>query len=142
MASESSQPSRRIGVLVNYAAVVLVAVLFYLGKYHGWSKLLSIGLGACIALVVVGFLRLHAKTHMWNFTHAKMEKLDERELQLILGSLRHAYEIFTVTCILLVLTLSLLAGPHDSMLMLICVALIYLAHTLPSSVIAWTSRRL
>ena len=140
MAPESPQSVRRLGVLVNYAAIVLVTALFYKGKYHGWNTAIIVGMVICAALVVAGFVRLHAKTHMWNFTHKKVEKLDERELQIILQSLRHAYEIFSVTAILIVLVLSLLAGLNDSMLMLITIGLVYLAHTLPSSVIAWTSR--
>jgi len=140
MASQSPQFTRRTGILVNYAAIVLIGVLFYQGKYHGWSAAILIGLFASAGIVAAGFVRLHAKTHMWNFTHEKIEKLDERELQIILQSLRHSYMVFTVTCIIIVLALSLLAGRHDSMLMLICVSLVYLAHTLPSSVIAWRSR--
>jgi len=141
MNSESPQSVRRLGILVNYAAILVAVALFYKGKYYGWSTPLFIGMAACAVVIVLGFLRLHLKSHMWNFTHAKIEKLDEREVQVILQSLRHSYEIFSVTCIVLVLALSLLGGRHDSMLMLICVSLIYLAHTLPSSVMAWTSRR-
>ncbi len=142
MSTESPQSVRRLGVLVNYAAIAVAVALFYKGKYYGWTTPIFTGLAACAAVVVVGFVWLHMKTHMWNFTHARMEKLDERELQLILQSLRHSYAIFSVVCILLVLSLSLLGGRHDSMLMLICVSLVYLAHTLPSSVLAWTGRRM
>jgi uncharacterized membrane protein len=141
MASESTQSVRRIGILVNYMAIVGVGVLFYFGKYHGWSLPIAAGLLACVAVVAVGFLFLHARTRRWHFTHKNMEELDEREAQVVLESLRHAYEIFTVTCIVLLFGLGLMAGRNDSMLTLICVCMIYLAHTLPSSVIAWTSRR-
>jgi len=97
---------------------------------------------------------VHIKTNLWRLVHTKYENLDERQIQVTHQSLRHSYGIFTVLILSVMFCIALLrvapiqclltgssdAVPDDSMLMVIFAGLLYLAHTLPSSVIAWTER--
>jgi hypothetical protein len=89
----------------------------------------------------VGFISLHVKTGLWKLVHADVGKLDEREVQVTLESLRRAYSIFTVISLAILLVLAVMTDHHDSMLILVFVTLLYLAHTLPSAVIAWRQKR-
>jgi len=142
MRPDASVTRRRTGVVVNYVLVLLVLLFHYLGKTLGWN---AVWVGAEIAAflgTIATFLALHMRTHLWTLVHAKTENLDERELQVTNTALGRAYAVFTVLClsILLVLTLTETRG-SGPLGVLLPVSLIYLAHTLPSSVIAWTQRR-
>ena len=94
-------------------------------------------------IVVVGlfsFITLYIKTKIWKLVHTKIEKLDEREIQLTHESLRYSYSIFTVVSLLVLLIFALTIKDYDSLLMIICIGLLYLAHTLPAAIIAWKQK--
>ncbi len=65
--------------------------------------------------------------------------LDERQTLVTHESLRLSYSIFSVIVLCLLLYLGL-RNSGDAMLMLTFAMLLYLAHTLPSSVLAWRER--
>ena len=51
------------------------------------------------------FIPLHIRTGLWRLVHAKVEKLDEREIQQNLESLRYSYVIFAISSLLIILIL-------------------------------------
>jgi uncharacterized Tic20 family protein len=114
--------------------------MFIIGKYLGWNIAVFIcGLLALITLFI-SFAVLHARTKLWKLVHSRAIDLDERELQVALQSLRQSYIIYTIVSLLVILSLAILAGRHDSTLIIIYACLLYLAHTLPSTIIAWRER--
>jgi len=134
-----SRTARKIHIVVNYASLVLLMILFYMGKYYlGWSSVLISALAAAFVLTLVTFIRVHIRTGLWKLTHTKVEELDEREIQVTHESLRHSYSILSV--ILLVIILTMASIDMDIYSHFLPASLIYFAHTLPSSVIAWTEK--
>lgn len=142
MATEMSKPTRRLLIAVNYLCVVLFLVLYAVGKYLGWSLPVAIALAAVVVILLVSFILAHIKTHLWRLAHTKVENLDERQIQITHESLRYSYGIFTVISLAILLIIAVISGDDDSMLILIFASLLYLAHTLPSSIIAWTEREI
>jgi uncharacterized membrane protein len=142
MATEMSKPTRRLLIAINYLCVVLFLVLFAVGKYLGWSLPVAIALAAVVVILLVSFILAHIKTRLWRLAHTKAENLDERQIQVTHESLRYSYGIFTVISLAILLIISVISGDDDSMLILIFASLLYLAHTLPSSIIAWTEREI
>ncbi len=140
MAIETSKSTRRILITVNYLCVVLLLVLFAVGKYLGWSLPVAIALVAVAVILLISFILAHIKTRLWRLVHTKAENLDERQMQVTHESLRQSYGIFTVISLAILLIIAVMSGGDDSMLILIFAGLLYLAHTLPSSIIAWTER--
>ncbi len=138
-----SKTTRKTLVIVNYVFLVIMNGCFYLvsGNSDMTHLVDAVGLTALI-LVLVTFLPLHWKTGFWKLTHARTAALDERELQLTHTALRHAYAWFTVTCLVIVLAHAVLFRLVGDTSFVITVplagSLIYLAHTLPGSVLAWT----
>ena len=140
MATEMSKPTRRLLIAVNYLCVVLLLVLYAVGKYLGWSLPVAIALAAVVVILLVSFILAHIKTRLWRLAHTKVENLDERQIQITHESLRYSYGIFTVISLAILLIIAVISGDDDSMLILIFASLLYLAHTLPSSIIAWKER--
>jgi len=135
-----SKSKRRLAVLINYGCLLLFVGMFITGKYLEWNiAVIVCGLLALIMLLV-SFIALHIKTKLWKLAHSKTADLDERELQLTLQSLRHSYIIYAIISLLVIFSLAMLAGRHDSTLIIIYAGLLYLAHTLPSAIIAWRER--
>ncbi|HUV29968.1 MAG TPA: hypothetical protein VMY05_02590 [Acidobacteriota bacterium] len=132
-----SRAHRRTGMVINYAAVVLVLVFAYVRGIGGWSGIATVLEIVCLVVALVTFLQYHVLTGLWKLVHTKVEKLDERQIQVTHDSLRHSYSIFTVICLLVLLWKSLFQG-YDPNLIIVFAALLYLAHTLPSSIVAWT----
>ncbi len=133
-----SKPNRRIAVIINYGCVLLFLASFYIGKYYGWSVEVIAGAIVTAVAALINFIILHIRTRLWKLVHTKAEKFDERQIQVTHESLRYSYAIFTVVSLLVLMCIALSAGRHDSNLILVFASLLYLAHTLPSSVMAWT----
>ena len=136
---------RRGLVLVNYGCLLLMNVLFYFA-WTGADRGHAVDAAGIAALLAVGasFVPLHWRTGLWRLTHAPVESLDERELAITHAALRFAYAGFTVTCLLIVLAHAvvyrLVPGLDFAISVPLAASLIYLAHTLPGSVLAWTER--
>lgn len=138
----SQQTNRRL-IVINYAALLLMNICFYLvTEYTAGNRIFDIiGLSAVIVIVIT-FVPVHLRTGFWRQVHAGAELLDERQLQVTHRSVAIAYAWFTVICLAIMLTNALLAHFISGMRFIITVplvgSLIYLAHTLPSSILAWT----
>ena len=127
-----SKSTRQFAVILNYAFIILFLVCFYFGQKQDWSIAITIAVIVSIIVTLVTFIMLHVKTGLWKFVHSGIDKLDERQIQITRESLRLSYGIFTVICLAVLLVYALFAGERDSMMILIFVSLLYLAHTLPS----------
>ncbi|MCK4632646.1 MAG: hypothetical protein KAT79_05210 [candidate division Zixibacteria bacterium] len=135
-----SRTSRRLAVVINYGAILLFLVCFYLSDSVGWNVPIAASVVTAILVALITFFSLHVRTKLWKLVHSKIDKLDERELQVTHEALRYAYGIFTVVSLLVLLAIALSTPQWDSLLILIFASLLYLAHTLPSSVIAWRKK--
>ncbi|UCG61377.1 MAG: hypothetical protein JSV52_13810 [Candidatus Zixiibacteriota bacterium] len=141
-----SRSKRKMWVILNYASLILVIVMFYWADQSDLAAPVAIvGLTALI-LFVISFIVVYARTGLWKFVHTKVEKLDERQMLVTYESLRHSYAVFAVVCLLVFLAAELIvhefSGGYKLALMPVIAALIYLAHVLPASVIAWTEREI
>jgi len=134
---------KRTLVAVNFAALLLMNIAFYLVTIGKNASHLIDAVGiACLAIVAITFRTVHWKTGIWKLTHSKSSVLDERELSLTHRALSESYAWFTVICLAIMLAQSLVSSlnicPTFTITAPLVVSLIYLAHTLPGSIIAWT----
>jgi len=134
-----SRSGRRIGVLVNYVGLVMSLLTIYLGRYLGWHNLFTVVLAATLLVTLVTFFRYHVRTGLWRLVHTGVENLDERQRQVAHESLRHSYSVFSIV-VLAILLWQAVASQYDPNLIFIFAALLYLAHTLPSSILAWIEK--
>lgn len=146
MEAAISQSKRKMWVILNYFSLVLLIVMFYWADRSNLAPpVVIIGLLA-LALLVLSFVIAYARTGLWRFVHTSAEKLDERQMQVTYESLRHSYGVFAVICLLIFLLSELIVhefgGGFKLAMMPVIVALIYVAHILPASVIAWTEREI
>ena len=140
MSLNNSISKRRLFVLLNYLSIITALLCFGLGQYINWNTLLFIGLGVSIVVMLVSFFILHINTGLWKLVHTKTDDLDERQLQVTHQSLRNSYSIFTIVSLLIILGIVFIAKDYSSMFIIIFASLIYLAHTLPSSILAWREK--
>ncbi|MCF7811605.1 hypothetical protein K9N50_11520 [bacterium] len=139
MSSTLSKTSRRVWVVINYVSLIMLIILYRLGHFKGWSVLIVVSLIVVFTILQLSFTKLYKKTGLWKLTHSKVNDLDEREIQLTHEALRYSYSIFVINCLLIIFISSILE--IDMIIDVISgVTLLYLAHTLPASVIAWTER--
>jgi hypothetical protein len=141
MERNQSIQRRRSGVIVNYAFLSLVLILSFEGYWLGWSLATKIGFWLSVALVIVTFFPLHMRTGLWHLAHAKADELDEREIQQAHEAVRYSYAIFTVVSLSIILVLVIFGLGGQTERLTVFWVLLYLAHTLPSSILAWTSYR-
>ncbi len=143
MENQKKRSARRSWIVVNYLALLLMNLLFYV-VHHLRDVSHLVDFFGLFALLVVGltFIRVHKRTGLWKLTHSSVDALDEREVQLTHMALRRSYAWFTVICLSIVLLHAVLArmipGVDLSITVPLSGSLIYLAHTLPASVLAWT----
>ena len=141
-----SQSKRKMWVMVNYVALVALLILFYTADRAGLTMPVIIGGSTAILLLVISFVKAYAQTGLWRFVHTKADRLDEREMLMTYESLRRSYGLFAIICLVIFLLAELITkefgGGLKLALMPVIAALIYLAHILPASVIAWTEREI
>ena len=133
-----NKTKRQIGVFITLYSLLLIVLTFEYGISTQWNTVLIISEIILIVIFIISFAITFIKTGLWNFTHKRLEILDEREIALTSKSLRYAYAILTVFILLLLLSFSLIDKTFN---IVTVVALIVFAHILPASIIAWTEKR-
>jgi len=141
MSIRESRAKRRIGVIVNYASLFLFLVFYYLGFIRGWNVAFTASALVFLAVSVGSLIVVHVNTGLWKLGHSEVGKLDERQVQVTHEALRRSYSFFSVICLLIML-FNAVTGYRGYYLFdaVLPVSLLYLAHSLPSSVIAWKER--
>jgi len=146
MEAAISQSKRKMWVMVNYLALILLLASFYAADRAGFTTLSIVAGCFAAVMLVLSFIVVFGQTRLWRFVHTTADRLDEREIMVTYESLRHSYGFFTVICLVIFLVAELfrddLLGGFEIPLMPVIAALIYLAHILPASVIAWTERKI
>ncbi len=134
-----SRSGRQIFVVGNYLSVILLLLLFYMGDSYGWTANIIVPGIAFLASALYTFMRLHAGTGLWKLVHSGVDKLDERQVQISHEALRYAYAIFTILSLSILLLISVMPAWRINLIMIFA-SLLYLAHTLPSSILAWREK--
>ena len=100
MTSRISKSGRRVGVLINYSVLVLLLISVYVAVGWGWNVVVASSGGLLLIVFFVSFFIVHMRTGLWQVTHVKIERLDERQIQVAHEALRKSYGYFTVICLL------------------------------------------
>ncbi len=130
-----SKQGRKLWIIVNYLSIIFILSFYYAGKYYDWSALLLVGEAVSILLLIISFVAGYIKTHLWQMSHTSSKNLDERQLQVMLVSLKNSYSIFSIVTIIIIYGFAVVEkGPID---VVIAVCLLYLAHTLPAAITGW-----
>jgi hypothetical protein len=125
----------RLWIISNYASLVLFLILFYLSKELTWARSIIAVEVILFILFLFSFRRAFVLTNFWKMVHSAKNRLDEREMQVVLNALKNSYVIFTIVCLLIIYGFAVAEkGPVD---VIIAAGLIYLAHTLPAAVVGW-----
>lgn len=140
MKVEISQANRRSLVILNYASLIALLSLFHVGFSTGWSISVIVGLIASFAVTFISFIFIHIGTRLWKLVHTKIDNLDERQIHVTHESVRYSYSIFTILSLLFIMYLVFVEQGHAPVIKLAFGSLLYLAHTLPSSIMAWTEK--
>jgi hypothetical protein len=128
----------RFWIVINYISLALIIMSYYIGKHFNWPLITILIELVFILLFIISFTRAFIKTKLWNLVHSPEKKLDEREIQIVLNSLRISYSIFTIFCLIIMYGFALMASePVD---VLIAGTLLYMAHTLPAAVVGWNEK--
>ncbi|MBU0519350.1 hypothetical protein KJ564_10490 [bacterium] len=135
MKGNSGNQNRRTGVVLNYLCLIFLLLFYNTAEAMGWNIFLITGIAVALAFGIYTFISIYLRTGLWKLIHAKSEQLDEREIQLTRTAVTQAYSVFAILCLLLFyLELFVLKGSLGA---LNIASLIYLAHVLPQSIIAW-----
>ncbi len=135
---DNIQSKRRKALVINYLSFVLILCIFYLVRLGILAKLFLIAVIIPLAGLISSFAFAFGKSKLWKLTHSSFHELDERETELVFRATTISYSVFTVICLILIYTYSLIGlGSIDVVL---AAFLLYLAHSLPAAIIAWNQK--
>lgn len=146
MTTRDSKAKRRGTVAVNYLSLVITNVCFYfVWVYADVPHIVdAVGIGALV-VVAVTFVLAYWRTGLWQLTHASSDALDERELEITHNAISRSYSWFSVICLVIMMTHAVvyrtIPGLDFALSVPLVGSLIYLAHTLPGAVLAWTETK-
>jgi len=135
MKQKNAREQNRLWIVINIGSLLFMLILFYAGKSLQWPIIaIILEIGLCVTFVL-SFFHAFIRTKLWKFVHTSDNKLDEREMQIVLASLRYSYSVFTILCLAIIYGFALVAqGPID---VVMAGSLLYLAHTLPAAIVGW-----
>ena len=133
-----TKQNRKLWIIVNYLSIILILSFFYSGKYYDWPVLVIVFETASIIMLIFSFIKVFIKTQLWKMTHTSDKNLDERQLQVMLNSVKYSYGAFTIIVLVIVYGFAIAErGPID---IEIAACLLYIAHTLPSVIVGWMEK--
>jgi hypothetical protein len=133
-----TKQNRKLWIIVNYLSIILVLGFFYTGKYYGWPAFAIVGEAVSFLLFIFSFVKVFIKTKLWKLAHTSDNNLDERQLQVMLSSLRYSYSAFTIFTLVIIYGFAIAEqGPID---VVIAACLLYVAHTLPAAIVGWKEK--
>lgn len=135
-----SQMDRRGATFCNYLSVVIILILFYSIKLTNLPRIYILLEIVPFSILIFTFRIAFGTSNLWKLTHTSFSKLDEREIQLIYKVTTYSYSIFTIFCISLIYIFNLAGFGSIDALSAAC--LLYIAHILPASIIAWNEKRI
>jgi hypothetical protein len=121
-------------------ALFLTVFVFELIRFEtGIGNLLGFTMmGLFMIIVILSFIYVFGSTGIWKMGHQTMKNLDERQIQVVLNATRISYSIFVILVLIIIYGFALIEkGPID---VVFAASLLYLAHILPASILAWTER--
>ena len=142
MYKKLSRKKRRILVIINYSSLLIMEISYYFALIQKDLPHLVDLLGISLILVTVfTFIPVYIRTGIWKLTHSRTDALDERQIQVTHRALSRSYGWFSIICLAIMfihaLIYSLVPQWNFIITMPLVSGLIYLAHTLPGSIIAW-----
>ena len=138
MEQKISKTNRRIWIVINYMSVIFILTIFYTGKNLEWPPYVLISGIVAIIVFVFSFIQVFIGTSLWKMVHASDEILDERQIKVLLSSLKYSYRTFTIVCLAIIYGIAVVQkGPIDVVL---ASCLLYFAHTLPAIIVGWLEK--
>jgi len=127
-------------VVINYVSLILMLVIFYAVQWLGFNKIFIIIEVIPLLAIIISFNIAFNKSGLWKLIHKSQKTLDERELQIVHKAIKYSYSIFVIISLALIYLFAVAEGnPID---VLLAASLIYLAHTLPAAVIAFSGEEI
>ena len=138
MNKQISKTARRFWVIMNYLSILLMLTFFYSGKAFGWNITFTIAIIIVAFVLILSFIYAYGITHLWKLVHTSSKKLDERQLQIVHRALQISYSIFVICCLLIIYFYAVLIQKPIDVVLAAC--LLYLSHTLPAAILAWSEK--
>lgn len=133
-----SQNKRRLAVILNYLSIIIILAVFNMVKLLVLkTAYIALEIVPIIA-IITSFRYAFGKTNFWKMTHSSFKKLDEREVQVVFKATSISYSLFVIiTLVIIYIFIVSGIGKIDALL---AASLLYIAHILPASIIAWTEK--
>lgn len=140
MSKVLTHKGRKMWVANNFIAIAILLIAHLrnesLGMNYGY---LGIEIFALV-IISISFFRVFWKTGLWRLTHTSLKNVDERQAMVINNALRWSYSVFTILTISIFYFYALYKSLNVSLVLMAC--LLYTAHILPASIIAWTEKEM
>ncbi len=140
MKKQKSINQNRVWISINYLSLIIGVLLFYAVKILHWPLsylLFEIGI---LGVFIVSFFKAFIIPKFWKTVHTSLENLDEREVQVVFNALRYAYSIFAIICLVIIYGFAI--AKYQPIDVVIAGSLLYLAHSLPASIIGWNEKNI
>ena len=124
----------KIRIITNYLSLAVCIIWFYIMKIYQWP-LSGVLFGTGIfTIFLISIFKAFIKTKFRRIVHLSSEKHDAREMQIVLNALKYAYSLFSVVCLITIYASAITEYPIN---VLPAGGLLYLAYTLPASIVGW-----
>lgn len=130
---------KRLWIVINYSSIVLMLVMFYSPDIMSKNKLLLFLFLIPVASLSISFKTVFWNTGLWKISHDVKTPSEIDHLKRFYIVTRISYIVFTLLIITLLFVFSITGKKVDALL---SACLLYFAHILPASIMAWGNRRL
>jgi len=128
---------RRTGVIINLLSLILFCFLFEASLSYSITTMIIVAKILLLIVLGLSFWLTYIRTGIWRQVHLPKHKLDEREVLVIYNALRYSYSIFSIL-VLCLIYVYLFFGRNIGAVT--AAGLIYFAHIIPASILAWKEK--
>ena len=137
MKKSKSIQYRRAGVLINLLSLILFCYLFEVSLDYSITTVIIVAKILLLIVLALSFWLTYVRTGIWKQVHLPKHKLDEREVLVIYDALRWSYSIFSIFVLCLIYIFLFLGRNIGAVT---AAGLIYFAHIIPASILAWKEK--
>lgn len=125
---------KKSGIILNLASVLIIVFYFELVRLNDWNPQLLIYETIPLIILIITYIKFIKNPGLWKLTHRPAEDIIESERRIYLLVLNESYIYFSILISSVLILYTLLKMDLN---MVLIMAIVYLAHTLPAFFLGW-----
>jgi hypothetical protein len=125
---------KKSGIILNLSSVLIIVFYFELVRVNNWDPQLLIYEIIPLIILIITYIKSIKNSGIWKLIHRPAKDIKESERRIYLLAINESYIYFSILISSVLILYTLLKIELN---MVLIMAIVYLAHTLPALFLGW-----